>query len=315
MITLVATCLSWYISSAITNTISKEILNIIQFPLFLTLIQFGLTALFSGIYLKMFCKSYKLWNSSDFKMTFPITLFQISASILSSLALQYTTVSFCHTIKALSPLFTVLTYRLLYSVIPASRVYYSLMILTFGVMLVVATDLKFHLAGFIFLLVSTLIFVLQNIYSKRLFSRDLKNHNGEDFKQFNLMFHTSIVSFILTVPIWYFMEYSSIGDFSLNYHLCNLFILNGFSQFSQAALSLSVLSLVSPISYSIASLCKRIFVISASIMYFQDHINIIQLFGLFTTFLGLYLYHLSEVSIVNVERLIAKKQKSKGLLT
>lgn len=80
-------------------------------------------------------------------------------------------------------------------------------------------------------------------------------------------------------------------------YLAFLFLLNGITHFAQALLSFSLLSLVSPITFSIASLIKRIFVITASIFWFGDLVDMTQGAGITLTFCGLYLYHLAEKDV------------------
>jgi multidrug transporter EmrE-like cation transporter len=56
-----------------------------------------------------------------------------------------------------------------------------------------------------------------------------------------------------------------------------LFILNGLSHFCQNVFAFSILSLVTPVSYSIASLVKRIVVIVASILWFAQPVSSVQM--------------------------------------
>jgi hypothetical protein len=92
--------------------------------------------------------------------------------------------------------------------------------------------------------------------------------------------------------------------------LIYLFFLNGLTQFTQAILAFSVLAMVSPITYSIASLCKRIFVITASIIYFRDSVSFVQGSGIITTFVGLYLYNKAEQDVNQGEEKILAMHRS-----
>ena len=51
-----------------------------------------------------------------------------------------------------------------------------------------------------------------------------------------------------------------------------------------------LLSMVSPVTYSVASLIKRVFVITVAIVWFGSHTTPIQAAGIVLTFIGLYLY-------------------------
>lgn len=95
------------------------------------------------------------------------------------------------------------------------------------------------------------------------------------------------------IPLWLYSDgYLQLQDTSklppLN--VLFMFLLNGIGCFVQNLLAFSVLSIVSPVTYSIASLVKRIFIISASILWFGDSVTYLQGFGIGLTFTGLWLY-------------------------
>jgi drug/metabolite transporter (DMT)-like permease len=114
-------------------------------------------------------------------------------------------------------------------------------------------------------------------------------------------------------PLWLFTD----GWKSLSYEipetrLIYLFFLNGSSNFAQNVLAFNILAIVSPVTYSIASLIKRIFIISVSIIYFRDPVSLIQGWGMAITFLGLYLYNETKGDVARKERKVMEIQD--GLL-
>ena len=68
------------------------------------------------------------------------------------------------------------------------------------------------------------------------------------------------------------------------------FCFNGMFHFGQNILAFILLSLVSPVTYSVASLIKRVVVITFSIIWFGSRTTPVQAVGIGLTFLGLYLY-------------------------
>ncbi|KAG5459747.1 MAG: hypothetical protein BJ554DRAFT_8299, partial [Olpidium bornovanus] len=80
--------------------------------------------------------------------TLPLALFQIGGHVFSTVAISRASVSFVHTIKALSPLFTVLIYRSLFRVSYSSKVYITLLPLTLGVMLACSFEFNVDPLGF-----------------------------------------------------------------------------------------------------------------------------------------------------------------------
>ncbi|KUL84784.1 hypothetical protein ZTR_07256 [Talaromyces verruculosus] len=220
-------------------------------------------------------------------------------------------VSLVHTIKGLSPLFTVLAYRVFFRIKYARATYLSLVPLTMGVMLACATGFSTNFFGIICALLAALVFVSQNIFSKKLFNEasraeaDPSLGGRRKLDKLNLLYYCSALAFLLTLPIWLFSEgFSLISDFfsngaisltekenSLDHGALFLeFVFNGVSHFAQNILAFVILSMVSPVSYSVASLIKRVFVIVVAIIWFGSSTTSTQAVGIGLTFFGLYLY-------------------------
>ncbi|KAJ3129505.1 suppressor of loss of ypt1 [Physocladia obscura] len=358
----IALCLAWYLSSSITSNIGKDLLNVFKYPLTLSWIQFlfvaaGCLIVSSGQFyiLKIRHAGIRPPSLEAFRTTAPLAVFLISGHAFSSMAISR--------VPALSPLFTIAIYRFVFKVNYAPKVYISLLPLTLGVMLVCTNKVTFHFLGFVCALTSTGIFVVQNIVSKAIFNKQVTKKTKK-MDKYNLLFYSSITSFFLMAPLWFYADgLSMLGGNSKNlpsispitsfpnFHpknytsatnltdtviispaltaantsnttvavvplalpttpishlstadritasssqIVQLFLINGVSHFAQAAFSFTVLSQVSSsVTFSIASLLKRIVVIVASIVYFGEAargVGRLQWVGLFMTFWGLWLY-------------------------
>lgn len=241
----------------------------------------------------------------------PLAVFQLTGHILSSMSTSQIPVSLVHTIKGLSPLFTVLAYRLFFRIRYSRATYISLVPLTVGVMFACSTGFSTNFFGIACALLAALVFVSQNIFSKKLFNEaaraesETQSNGRPKLDKLNLLCYCSLLAFILTLPIWAISEgYALISDFmhdgvislsgkrgSLDHGALLIeFIFNGTSHFAQNILAFVLLSMVSPVSYSVASLVKRVFVIVVAIVYFGSPTTPIQAFGIALTFVGLYLY-------------------------
>lgn len=320
---LIFLCLIWYMTSAVTNTSSKSILNALPKPITLTAVQFAFVSIWCLVlaYLSTVVPSLRrsipalkngiLYPSRDVIMTaLPLAIFQLAGHILSSMATSLIPVSLVHTIKGLSPLFTVLAYRVLFRIRYAKATYLSLVPLTSGVMLACSTGFSTNFFGILCALVAALVFVSQNIFSKKLFNEASRAESEQlsgrrKLDKLNLLCYCSGIAFILTLPIWICSEgYSLISDFmqdgiislsgkkgSLDHgELFLEFVFNGVSHFAQNILAFVLLSKISPVSYSVASLVKRVFVIVVAIVWFGSPTTSMQALGIALTFLGLYLY-------------------------
>ncbi|KAI0131032.1 TPT-domain-containing protein [Daldinia grandis] len=323
---LIILCIMWYMSSALTNTSSKSILNAFNKPATLTMIQFFLVAFYclasswlASVFPSLRDSIPALKNpirhpSRDVIMTtLPLAGFQIGGHLLSSTATSKIPVSMVHTVKGLSPLFTVFAYRFIFDIRYPRATYFSLVPLTLGVMLACSSNHTFkgEILGIIYALLATIIFVTQNIFSKRLFNEAAKaeadglSAKSRKLDKLNLLCYSSGLAFLLTSPIWFWSEGVGLirdvyhdGSVDLSSHpnsfdhgrLTLEFLFNGTFHFGQNILAFVLLSMVSPVTYSVASLIKRVWVITVAILWFRNPTTPIQAVGIALTFLGLYLY-------------------------
>ncbi|KAK4100992.1 TPT-domain-containing protein [Parathielavia hyrcaniae] len=328
---LIALCVMWYWSSALTNTSSKAILTAFDKPATLTMVQFAFVSSYCLLFSFLASTFPQLraavpalrhpirYPSREvIRTTLPLAAFQIGGHLLSSNATSKIPVSLVHTIKGLSPLFTVLAYRFIFDIRYPKATYLSLVPLTVGVMLACSSHRSFggQFLGILYALLAAIIFVTQNIFSKRLFNEAARveqegpsSAQSRKLDKLNLLCYSSGLAFILTSPIWLWSEGIDIlGDFlwdgsvdlilspnSLDHGPLVLeYIFNGTFHFAQNILAFVLLSMVSPVTYSVASLIKRVFVIIIAILWFRSPTTNVQAAGIALTFLGLYLYDRSN---------------------
>lgn len=313
-------------SSALTNTSSKTILNAFKKPATLTMVQFFfvafyciLTSWLGIIFPKLRASIPALRHSirapsrDVINNTLPLAVFQVGGHLLSSTATSKIPVSMVHTVKGLSPLFTVFAYRFFFDIRYPRATYYSLVPLTFGVTLACSSNHAFkgEIVGILYALGATVIFVTQNIFTKRMFNAaasaeaDGEVGKSRQLDKLNLLCYSSGLAFLLTSPIWFWSEgVGLIRDFlqdgSLDLsakpntfdhgRLMIEFLFNGTFHFGQNILAFVLLSLVSPVTYSVASTIKRVWVIVVAILWFGNATTPIQAVGIALTFFGLYLY-------------------------
>ncbi|KAF9201180.1 suppressor of loss of ypt1 [Haplosporangium sp. Z 27] len=332
-------CLAWYLSSAVTNNIGKQIMNQFRYPVTLTFVQFWFVSVFcfvAGAGFNM--AKIRRPTRAIIEMTAPLVGFQVVGHVFSSVAISRVPLSVVHTVKALTPLFTVLFYRVVLGTTYSRAVYLSLVPLTAGVMLACRMSLEFNnMVGLSCALLSTLVFVMQNVFTKKILSsskgkqpqnsHDEVGMNGlgnkdsisesdpidtalggnstnppQKLDKINILFYSSTLAAVCMIPMWFYAEGTTLmfsedplgkasgsaGTWSV---ILWLLFLNGVSHFFQNFLAFSVLALTSPVTYSIASLIKRIVVIVASIIYFHQTLGMTQWTGVCLTFWGLWMYN------------------------
>lgn len=309
-------------TSALTNTSSKSILNTFPQPVTLTIVQFASVSLWCLLltWLASIFRPIKnaipaLKNglrrpSWDVLQTaLPLSVFQLLGHLLSSYATSKIPVSLVHTIKGLSPLFTVIAYRFFLRIKYARATYLSLIPLTVGVMLACSTDFSTNFFGIAASFVAAIVFVTQNIYSKKLFTQSdravVEGIAGKKLDKLNLLCYCSLGAFMFSAPFWLYTEgwtiiqdYWSDGDVELlakqgaldHGPLVLEFVFNGIFHFAQNIMAFILLSMMSPVSYSVASLIKRVWVIVIAVIWFRSSTTRIQMVGIALTCFGLYLY-------------------------
>jgi solute carrier family 35, member E1 len=210
-------------------------------------------------------------------------------------------------VQGMSPLFTVFAYRYLFNVHYSPATYLSLIPLTVGVMLACSVEFRGNFVGIICAFTAAIVFVWQNIYSKKIFNAS--NQPSDPFSgkrnidKLNLLCYSSGFAFILTLPIWLFKDgFTFIGQLitegAISVPLEEIkhkeqvltgmslvweFIFNGAAHFGQNIIAFVLLSIISPVTYSVASLIKRIFVIVLAIVWFRTEITSIQWIGIALT--------------------------------
>lgn len=316
-------CCMWYTSSSLTNNIGKSIMNAFRFPVTLTFIQFGLVAFWCYLVSAIFKTTHIRSPTHEILKTItPLAVFLIVGHVFSSIAISRVPVSLVHTIKALAPLFTVLFYRFIFQVQYTQRVYVSLLPLTLGVILACSFTYSNNIVGLSCALGSCFVFVTQNIFSKKLLFKESKlgDRNPNKLDKLNVLFYSSSLSFLLMVPLWLYYDGSGLiaststtpselqeENTMSTTRLIIYFLLNGTMNFSQNWFAFTTLSLTSPVTYSILSLLKRIFVIVMSIVWFGQQISLTQGMGILLTFIGLWMYQQAKSDVDKGEDRIREK--------
>lgn len=364
-IKIVALCGAWYLTSVISSNLTKSILRIYRYPVTLTEVQFLLTSAFCLLtYVivfnnKKFARSFPLGtfpaqltesrHTSLFDIikptrlilsqTTPMGIFQFIGHITSHNATSLISVSTVHTIKALSPIVTVMSYRFLFQVQYPTITYLTLAPLMLGIMLTcfyknhkkgasgdpLASEKLAYFKGLFYAFISMLIFVSQNIFAKKILTYKTNLLNGSEsylpdakhqysnilpvdndeqnairkigekkkIDKLTILFYCSLIGFSFTFPIYFSSELFANDVFSLlqiDSKVASLIFCHGFVHFIQSLLAFHILGLISPVSYSIANIFKRIVVIIAALFWEAQPLNLVQAVGLVLTMVGLYCY-------------------------
>ncbi|WWD21043.1 hypothetical protein CI109_105524 [Kwoniella shandongensis] len=306
-IRFVSLCFLWYACSAVSSNTGKVILNNFKYPVTLTIIQF----FFVAAYCVVISRKQLGWTGrlrsptkAILRGTLPMAAFQVGGHIFGSMAISR--------VPALSPLFTVMAYALFFGVSYSPATYLSLLPLTLGVMLACSFDISFsNFFGLVCALGSTVVFVSQNIFFKKIMPTAGSGETSATAKldKINLLYFSSGTAFCLMVPLWLYSDAWRLVDLWLHPVLKVggpsipfYFFLNGTVHFAQNLLAFAILSSTSPVTYSIASLVKRIAVICMAVVWFKQSVHFVQAMGIGLTAVGLWMYN-------NAKRDVEKGEK------
>jgi solute carrier family 35, member E1 len=113
--------------------------------------------------------------------------------------------------------------------------------------------------------------------------------------ELNLLFYASTASFVCLLPAWLWTDGWALlllpSGVRAPPAVLLLLAANGVTHFGQNVLAFTIMTLVSPVTYSIASLFKRVVIILSAIAYFETPVTALNGVGLALTFAGLYMYN------------------------
>jgi solute carrier family 35 protein E1 len=219
-------------------------------------------------------------------------------------------------------LFTVAAYALLFGVKYSPKTYISLLPLTIGVMLACTFDMSASSpTGLLCAFGSALVFVTSNIFFKKIMPSGSQT-SSHKLDKLNLLFYSSAMAFTLMIPIWSFTELplllvadsapvtGAAAPHSIAYYL----FMNGTVHFAQNIIAFVILSTTSPVTYSIASLIKRVAVICIAIVWFNQSVHPMQGLGIGMTFVGLYMYNTAKSDVERGEHRMRRVEATREMM-
>jgi solute carrier family 35 protein E1 len=172
-----------------------------------------------------------------------------------------------------------------------------------------------NLVGLLCAFGSAIVFVSSNIFFKKIMpTGSSASHHKLD--KLTLRFCSSSMAFLLMIPIWVFTDLPVLlavqtaepghvmhpaHEHASTHSVAYYTFLNGIVHFAQNIIAFVILSSVSPVTYSIASLFKRVAVICIALVWFNQHVHPLQGVGIALTFLGLWMYNNAKGDIARGE--------------
>ncbi|XP_043663199.1 solute carrier family 35 member E1 homolog [Vespula pensylvanica] len=294
VITILFLCLLWYAVSSSSNVVGKMVLSDFPYPLTVTMVQLTSITVYSGPFFNLWGVRKSPSNISwgyYLRLIVPLALGKFLANVFSHVSIWKVPVSYAHTVKATMPLFTVILSRIILREKQTWRVYLSLVPIVGGVAIATLTELSFNMIGLISALASTMAFSLQNIYSKKVLHDTGVHH-------LRLLLILGRLALFLFLPIWIFYDLKNLvhdpttkTSVNISYNILGLLFLDGILNWLQNIIAFSVLSIVTPLTYAVASASKRIFVIGVTLFVLGNPVTWVNVFGMAMAILGVLYYN------------------------
>lgn len=270
------------------------LLSEFPFPMTVTMVQLTSITVYSGPF-------FNLWGvrkyAADiswpyyFRLIVPLALGKFFASVFSHVSIWKVPVSYAHTVKATMPFFTVVLSRIILREKQTGKVYLSLAPIIGGVAIATLTELSFDMTGLMSALVSTMGFSLQNIFSKKVLHDTGVHH-------LRLLHILGRLALFMFLPVWLVYDFRSLlhdpvtgSNVEVSYKVLMLLFTDGILNWLQNIIAFSVLSIVTPLTYAVASASKRIFVIAVSLFVLGNPVTGLNVLGMTMAILGVLCYN------------------------
>jgi len=281
----------WYAFNIVFNIYNKQVLKAYPFPMTATLCQFAVGVLFVAI----------LWGTGLHKMPknlskktlitiAPLALVHTIGNLLTNVSLGKVAVSFTHTIKAMEPFFSVILSSIFLGDTPSLLIMLTLVPIVGGVALASITEVSFNWIGFAAAMGSNITFQSRNVLSKKIMGGEKPMDN------INLFSVITVMSLLFCLPITVFFEGvmftpEAVAAYGLDpVTVVKRTLAAGFCFHAYQQVSYMILQRVSPVTHSVGNCVKRVVVIIASVIFFQNPVSPLNGIGTAIALTGVFAY-------------------------
>uniref|UniRef100_A0A1I8EPQ3 TPT domain-containing protein n=4 Tax=Wuchereria bancrofti TaxID=6293 RepID=A0A1I8EPQ3_WUCBA len=286
--------IAWYFVSSASSIVNKITLQNYPYPMTVALVSLCYVELCSVPVLRLWhIKQPSISNYYLIYYIIPISFGKVIAVVSAYVSVWKVSVSYVQTVKATMPLFAVFSARIVLKERQTKHVYLSLIPIIIGVAIATFTELSFDLGGLLSALLSTGIYSVLNVFVKKVLE-------GTDIHPLYLLALNSRIAAILLFPVWCFrdglllwrgVELTKNQPSPHEPNFVVFLLLSGVLSFLQNLCAFILIHRLSALSYAVANAAKRITVISASLLTLHNPVTPANIFGMFLSIFGVFLYN------------------------
>ncbi|XP_034839894.1 solute carrier family 35 member E1 homolog [Maniola hyperantus] len=282
-------CAAWYALSAASNVVGKLLLTELPLPLTVSATQLAATAALSAPALAA-CgvrRAPAPSRATLLRVLLPLAAAKFLTTMFTQISIWKVPVSYAHTVKATTPLWTALLARALLGERVSRGVAAALLLIALGVGVASLTELQFDALGLAAALAAAALLSLQHLGSKHA----LRQPGLHPLRLLQLL---SALALAPLLPAWLWAEGGALAA-GVAPRAAALLAADGALAWLQALAAFSVLSRISPLGYAVASSAKRACVVAASLLLLRNPAPPLNLAGMALALLGVLAYNRARV--------------------
>lgn len=290
----------WYILNIVYNILNKKYLNVIPAPLTVGSLQFLVGALYSVTLWVTKLRPAPTLTDKGKEAVNKVGFYHMSGQELSMMSLGAGPVSFTHIVKALEPFFSAVVSAVVFGKWMHPVVYATLIPVVGGVAYACLKERSFSWLAFWTAMGSNLAFALRAVVSKSALDSS-GGELGENLTSVNLFGVVTFYAFFQSIPFVLLVEGFSFIDLwkkalssTTSLDLVRGLVLSGLFHYLNNEVMYLALSNVHPVTLAVGNTMKRVFIVVASVLVFNNPISVQAAIGSVIGIGGVLLYSLTK---------------------
>ena len=284
------------------KVVNKKVLNIWPAPMTVGAIQLGVGAAYVGLLWATHLRPQPLLTPKGRQATRQVGLAHAVGQLCTMLSLGAGPVSFTHIVKALEPFFSAIVSAIVFQKVMRPAVYATLLPVVGGVGYACLKERAFSWLAFGMAMASNLAFALRAVLSKLAMSSASPATIGTHLTSANVFGLVTLSAFVLSIPMALLGEGRNMSQLWKQavevqpdkVELAKAVLMSGAFHYLNNEVMFLALGKVHPITLAVGNTMKRVFIMIASVIVFQNQISLQAGIGSAVGIAGVLLYSITK---------------------